>query len=265
MKERAGIMKKILSLYHSGVGNTKLVSERITAFLRSKKIAIENYSVEHFDNEKIKNYEYLIIGFPTYYTKSSKVMSDYIDKLPRYEKPKYAFIYTTCGLFSGNALIDFSIKLKTKNIYVSHSVVYRCPATDFSLIMPSFEPTLTFENNMQTHIEHDLKRAFYGFKNHRINPPKFRLYSIFYTPFQSLKQKNTFQINYDLCTTCGKCVRNCPHNCFIKTESGIVFEIKNCENCYRCIHHCPVRALSLNGKTPKIVFDNAFYKANSIN
>jgi ferredoxin len=252
-------VKDVLSIYHSGVSNTKFVSEKITDFLKSKEIAIENYSVEQFDKEKIKNYEYLIIGFPTYYTKSSKLMSDFIDKLPRYEKPKYAFIYTTCGLFSGNSLIDFAKKLKTKNICVSHSAVYRCPATDFVLIMPSFKPTLTFEKDLPAHIERDLKCAFYCFKNHRINPPKFRLYSIFYTPIQSLKRKNTIQINHILCIGCGKCVRNCPYNCFEKTENGIVFEIANCENCYRCIHHCPARALSINGKVPKIVFDNSLY------
>jgi NAD-dependent dihydropyrimidine dehydrogenase PreA subunit len=186
-------------------------------------------------------------------------MSDFIDKLPRYEKRKYAFIYTTCGLFSGNALYDFAKKLRKKNIYVSHSAVYRCPATDFALIMPSFKPTLTFEKDLLPHIKWDLKCAIYGFCKHRNIPPKFRLYSIFYTPLQALERKNMIKINHNLCTGCGKCVRNCPHNCFEKAENGIIFDIKNCENCYRCIHHCPARALSINGKVPKIVFDDSFF------
>jgi ferredoxin len=256
-------MKKIISFYHSGVGNTKLVSERITGFLQGKKIAVENYSVENFDSEKIGDYEFLIIGFPTYFLETSKVMSEFIAALPRYKKPKYAFIYTTCGLFSANTLYNFAGRLREKNIHVVHSVVYRCPATDFVLIMPSFKPTLTFENNLQSHIERDLKRAFYRFKNREINPPKFKLYSFFTKSMEAVERKNTIQINNALCTRCGKCVKNCPHRCFSKKENNIVFEIENCENCYRCIHHCPARALSFNGKTPKILFDNAFYNSLS--
>jgi ferredoxin len=253
-------MKKILSLYHSGVGNTKLVSERITGFLQSKNITLRYSSVERFDCGKVADYEFLIIGFPTYFLETSKVMQNFISSLPRYEKPKYAFIYTTCGLFSANTLYNFAAKLREKNIHVVHSAVYRCPATDFVLMMPSFKPTLTFEKNLQTHIESDLKRAFYGFKHRKINPLKFKLYSILTKSMEAIERKNTIQINHDLCTACGKCMRNCPHKCFSKTDDGIVFEVKNCENCYRCIHHCPKRALSLNGKTPKIVFDNAFYE-----
>jgi ferredoxin len=252
-------MKKILSIYHSGVGNTKLLSEMITVFLQNKKIAIENFSVEQFDSEKIADYDFLIIGFPTYFLEASKVIQNFVDDLPRYENPKYAFIYTTCGLFSANTLYNFAAKLREKNINVVHSTVYRCPATDFVLIMPSFKPTLTFENKLQSHIERDLKRAFYGFKHRIISTPKFKLYSIFTKSMEAVERKNTIQINHNLCIVCGKCARNCPHNCFTKTESSIVFEIENCENCYRCIHHCPVRALSLNGKTPKILFDAEFY------
>ncbi|MDR0943749.1 MAG: EFR1 family ferrodoxin [Ruminococcus sp.] len=252
-------MKRILSLFHSGVGNTKLVAERITSFLQSKKIAVKNFSVEHFYSEKINDYEFLIIGFPTYFLEASKVMNEFIASLPRYEKQKYAFIYTTCGLFSANTLYNFAGKLHEKNIHIVHSAVYRCPATDFVLIMPSFRPTLSFENNLQSHIERDLKRTFYCFKNREINPPEFKLYSLLTKPMEAVERKNTIQINNDLCTVCGKCVRNCPHKCFSKNDNGISFEIENCENCYRCIHHCPARALSLNGKTPKILFDNAFY------
>jgi ferredoxin/flavodoxin len=253
-------MNKILSLYHSGVGNTKLVSERITGFLQSMNIAISYSSIEHFDSKKVANNEFLIIGFPTYFLEASKVMQNFIASLPRYEKQKYAFIYTTCGLFSANTLYNFAAKLREKNIYVVHSAVYRCPATDFVLIMPSFKPTLTFEKNLQTHIERDVKRAFYGFKHRKITPPKFILYSLLTKSMEAVERKNTIQINHNICTECGKCVRNCPHNCFKKTDNGIVFENKNCENCYRCIHHCPVRALSLNGKVPKILFNNDFYE-----
>jgi ferredoxin len=127
--------------------------------------------------------------------------------------------------------------------------------------MPSFKPTLTFENNLQKHIERDLKHAIYGFKHLETNPPKFKLYSVLTKPMKAVERKNEIQVKSELCTRCGKCVKNCPHNCFSKAENGIVFEIDNCENCYRCIHHCPVRALSLNGKMPKKVFDDAFYEA----
>jgi ferredoxin/flavodoxin len=252
-------MKKILSLFHSGVGNTKFVSERIINYLTSKNVSIENFSVEHFDNEKIFDYEFLIIGFPTYFLEASKVMGEFIASLSRFENPKYAFIYTTCGLFSANTLYNFAANLRTKNIHVVHSAVYRCPATDFVLIMPSFKPTLTFEKNLQMHIELDLKKAFYNFKHRKISPPKFKLYSVFTKSMEAVERKKTIQINQSLCITCGKCVKNCPHKCFSKNDNGIKFEIENCENCYRCIHHCPVRALSLNGKTPKILFDNTFY------
>jgi ferredoxin len=256
-------MKKILSPYHSGVGNTKLVSKKISSFLQSKKIAVENYSVENFNREKIRDFDYLIIGFPTYFLECSKVMSEFITALPRYEKPKYAFIYTTCGLFSANALYNFTLTLRKKNIHVVHSAVYRCPATDFVLIIPSSKPTLTFEKNLQTNIERDIKRAFFGFKHREICPPKFKFYSLLTKPMERVERKNTIQIDNNLCTRCGKCVKNCPHKCFSKTDNGIVFTIENCENCYRCIHHCPVRALSLDGKTPKILFDNAFYSTLS--
>jgi ferredoxin/flavodoxin len=255
-------MTNALLLYHSGVGNTKFISYIIGDIFRRNNADISINSVEKVDINLINQYSLIIIGFPTYHAEPSDTIIKFINSLPFYKSPKFAFIYTTCGLYSANALYDFAKILAKKNIFVIHSASYRCPATDFSLIAPWFKPTLNFENHLKNNVLRDIRKSITNFRTKKVNPPKFKIYSILNFPNKIIgkKVKRKIQINYSLCINCNKCINNCPHNCLGIRNNRIVFKINNCENCYRCIHHCPKRALSLNKNKPTIQFNETFYK-----
>lgn len=254
-------MKKIVILYHSGVGNTKKVAGKIYNHL-NKTYYVEMYSVEKIPNTfDINNYDGIVIGFPVIHTHPTKRILEFIDRLNKLSDSKPTFIFATRGLFSANSLKIFAKHCITKNLIpVVHST-YRCPAADGSLIAPFMNIWFTYEKNIDVKIASD-SEAFITKIEHdncKLSMPRFKLYSIINYPNKKLGQLITFRIyvHTEKCNKCGKCIRNCPASALEKSENGYpTFNSKKCEKCYRCIHHCPMKALSLSKrKTPKRVVE----------
>jgi len=65
--------------------------------------------------------------------------------------------------------------------------------------------------------------------------------------------KVTISLNYSLCTNCGLCVSNCPHNVLIWQEKAFrwnnkidivqVSDLSKCSACGRCQEICKFKAI----------------------
>ncbi|AHV97024.1 EFR1 family ferrodoxin [Paenibacillus sabinae] len=248
-------MKKILILYHSGVGNTKFVAERIYENL-NRDFHLEVYSVEQIaGNLDLNHYDGFVFGFPTVHTHPSTRILRFMESLGILAKPVPDYIFTTCGLYSANTLRIFSKYCVKKNIIPVTHRAYRCAAIDGILLAPFMKLWFYHEKGLDNKIDADCQEFLSKMTTGgcQLNMPRFKLYSILNYPNKWLGQHLTFPIylHKDRCTGCGKCIRNCPAAALEKDARNYpVFMSKRCEKCYRCIHRCPRKALSLSKKKP---------------
>lgn len=247
---------KILMLYYSGVGNTKMVAGKICERLE-KTCDITVVSIEEMtDNFEWIVYDALIIGFPTIHASPAKPIMDYIKTLQSLPKAVPAFIFTSCGLYSANTLRIFAKECVKRNVIPIMGKCYRCSATDGALIAPFMSVWFRHEKKLEEKIAKD-SDDFIGLMNtkYEISLPRFKLYSILNYPNKILGQHflPSIYIHKDHCISCDKCIASCPVSSISKDMEGYPFvQGSTCIHCYRCIHHCPKKALSLSKKrTPR--------------
>jgi len=112
-------MKKISLIYHSGVGNTKLIASIMKRILEKANFAVYFKSVEEkIDGAVIAESFALILGFPTYHAALSTSMKQYLEHntwLTTLYKPY--FVYTTYGLYPANSLRTFAKLLKEQHLF----------------------------------------------------------------------------------------------------------------------------------------------------
>ncbi|MBD3256673.1 MAG: hypothetical protein GF383_16385 [Candidatus Lokiarchaeota archaeon] len=107
-------MKRILIVYHSASGSTKLIIEiiktRLEPFFKVDTIRVPI----NYDYSDLVNYDLLIFGFPTFYLKPSPSISEFIEKIPKLKMPKKAFVLTTLTFYAENCLRIFKTQLLKK-------------------------------------------------------------------------------------------------------------------------------------------------------
>lgn len=138
-------MSNIIILYHSGVGNTKMVAGLIKDQLDENNCVVFRSVEEKIDLKQLSSYDILIFGFPTYHSEPSKTMTRFISKIPRFSTLTPCFIFTTCGFYSENSLRVFSNYCKEKNLQIIHWASYRTAATDGVLLAPSINLFSSFK------------------------------------------------------------------------------------------------------------------------
>jgi MinD superfamily P-loop ATPase len=56
------------------------------------------------------------------------------------------------------------------------------------------------------------------------------------------------QIDYNKCSNCGVCYRNCPMNVYAKCDDVIYIRYQlDCMSCFLCVMDCPKNALLVDG------------------
>lgn len=255
---------KLLILYHSGAGSTKTIAEIYYRMLHSYSIDIDPINLD-YDYKKLESYDLLIFAFPTYHCSPSSSIMEFIENIPVLDEPKKAFIFTTCGLYSGNSLREFIKKCSSKNINTNGYSVYRSPATDGTLLLPPIPFMFNFEKNIAYKIKEDIKRIEEIIITDTIKTqcPSFKLYTILNYPNKILGKgyRHKFKLLKENCTHCNKCVSNCIRKCWSMEGKYSKHKGENCEFCFKCIHHCPNGAIILSKKTKtKIKLNEKFFK-----
>lgn len=244
--------KRIRILYHSGAGSTQTIAEIYQELLAPFQVTLADISDE-IDQEELRASDFLIIGFPTYHCEPSQTMRECIRDLPVFPKVKQAFVFTTCGLYAGNAVRHCIELLREKNIVVNGYASYRAPATDGVLLLPELSFMYRYEKRIHNHIQRDIGRIFAYATTRTLEEsiPAFKFYTLLNYPNKVLGKAYTHTMHVDegKCIHCDLCIRACSRKCWTKGESRPIFSKKNCESCFRCIHHCPTGAIYLSEKT----------------
>lgn len=255
--------QKVLILYHSGAGSTKTIAEIYYKMLSSYLVDISSIDFD-YDYKKLKNYDFIVFAFPTYHCSPSTSSLEFINNMPKISEAKKAFVFTTCGLYSGNSLREF-IKICTyKNIKVCGHSVYRAPATDGALLLPSIPFMFSYEKNISQRIKTDINKIEESIKSNicKVQCPSFKLYTILNYPNKALGKVNKHKLKLlkEVCINCKKCINNCIRKCWNQGERYPQYEVEKCEFCFKCIHHCPKGAIILSKKTKtKRKLNEGFY------
>lgn len=243
---------KILILYYSGVGNTKMIAKRMfEIWNRIHDVTIT--SIEKLSkNIDIAIYDALVIGFPTIHASPAMPIISFIERTKCLQVPIPTFLFTTCGLYPANTLRIFASKCVKKNMLPVLTRSYRCAATDGVLMAPFMNIWFKHERKLYEKITIDTS-SFIKQRNKlvKVAIPRFKLYSILNYPNKFFGQRFSPQIytHKAECVSCGKCINDCPTQSMRKGDEGYpLVNNENCIHCYRCIHHCPKKALSLSKK-----------------
>ncbi len=256
--------QKILILYHSGAGSTKTIADVYSILLKEYQTDILPVSLS-FDYTLIGRYDLLVFCFPCYHCDVSKLMKEFLERMPEQPQPTKAFAFLTYGLYAGNAIRNFIKKCRSKKIHVENYADYRAPATDGTLLLPSFRFMYRYEKNVSGNILKDIekiKKILSGERSTR-KLPRFKLYTLLNYPNEILgkKSKPRIKVRKEVCTNCHLCVNRCPRGCWTAGTSYPVFDPVACDSYYKCIHHCPREALVFSEKTiRKKKLNPAFYK-----
>lgn len=255
---------KVIIVYHSGSGSTKTIAEIYhKQLLQGYQVDMSPINLE-YDYKRLNAYDFIIFAFPTYHCAPSTSMMDFIHSMPVFENNKKSFAFTTCGLYSGNALRRFIKACEPKNIEVGGSAVYRGPASDGALLLPPVSLMFHYQKNIIHKIKSDINQIAQLIlaDSHKTNYPRFKLHAILNYPNEMIGKlyKHKIKVLEAYCIHCNKCINNCIRHCWVKGDKIPKYEKDNCEFCFRCVHHCPKGAIVLSKSTqnkPKL--DEKFY------
>ncbi len=268
-------LKSIVIIYHSGSGSTKTISELFKERLAEYSIDLVK-AAKNYDFQQLRQYDFIMLGFPTYHCAPSTTIMDFIDKIPAAAKPMKAFVFSTCGLYGGNAVKVVIEKLFTKNIITSDYTRIVGPASDGALLFPEpLSRLFSFLSySLKYHITTKWKldkavsqihRAIHSSET-KLRVPLYKWYVPINDIFKYFGEKNydmykeAIHILSNRCDNCELCVKNCVRDCLTKNDPHPVFDPKNCEFCLKCIHHCPNKAIIFSEKMKdRIRFNRKFY------
>ena len=103
---------KACVLYFSATGNTKKFANAI-----SNELSLPIFNVEKIESQEIVNYDLIIIGTPVHGLAPAKIISSFVEKLPKVENKK-AIIFSTYTIRKGSANEKLQ-KLLAKKGYIT--------------------------------------------------------------------------------------------------------------------------------------------------
>ncbi len=256
---------RVLIIYHSGAGGTQTLAEVYYKKLSMYLVDIQPIKLE-YDYKSLNQYDFVIFAFPTYHCEPSTSMMDFIKNMPALHAATKSFVFTTCGLFSGNTLRIFIKKCKAKNIIVCGSAIYRAPASDGALLLPRVPFMFRYQKNIAYKVTSHIQKIKEYIKadSYEEKCPRFKVYTLLNYPNKLLGKayKHKIRVLKERCINCNQCINNCIRRCWKKDDQYPSCEVKNCEFCFKCIHHCPTEAIVISEsivKKPKL--NAKFYKA----
>ena len=253
---------KVLILFFSGTGNTKFVAEKIKDRLKNNIKTVKCVSVENFPAEAVKDYDFLVFGYPVYGYKMPLFLKKYAQRMTL-PSAKGIYLFCTIGYKAGNALRKTADLLSQKGGRVVGSKTFVMPGNDGLLITKKGSGTAekvlkTDYNKEKTLLDavQSITETINQLKDTPITkrdislPHRSILYAIVtplmslaFTIFERIFMKK-FRVTQK-CIHCGLCEKICPSGNITIQGGEVTFDNK-CYFCLRCINQCPVEAIEIS-------------------
>lgn len=240
----------MISVYFSGSGNTKYCVNRLCKRIGQN---IKAYSIEDEDIiSKILKEDEIIFAYPTHYSNMPYMVREFIINNKNLWKGKRIFCLVTMGLFSGDGAGCSARLLKKYGAKIMGGYHIKMPDSicDCKALKKDSIENIRIIKNADKKIDNLANMISNGkypkkgikFHNHIIGLFGQRLW--FYGKTNKYYKK--LKIDYDKCSGCGNCIRNCPMN-NLKFDGNKVIPGDRCTMCYRCANSCPKKAITIIG------------------
>lgn len=240
----------MVGIYFSGTGNTR---HCVNKFLEQYGAQTTAIPIEDAAAAKaLQQNDYIVFGYPIYYSSLPKIVDDFIKNNSTYLKGKSIFVIATMGLFSGDGAGCSARLFKKYGAEVTGGLHVKMPDCigDVKLLKK------TLEENRRIIELADIKIAEAAAALKSGNPPKQGL-GVFYHIAGLFGQRLWFRnktkeysdilrIDGSKCTGCGTCAKICPMK-NMSLADGKAQANGRCTLCYRCAGSCPRRAVTLLG------------------
>ncbi len=248
---------KVLSIYYSGTGNTKVFQEFIKESCANYEVEFTELDITYKEvntsEELISKYDVILLGAPTYFYAYPHRVIEFIKKHFKEGRNQKIIIYTTSTSAKNETSQYISSILKSKGYIVSD--VVNIKSLNNFYFSSTIKPPM-YNTKQEVFIDYNkcariIKEYIFTNKTNKhgrvYNPfsvtwhmAKYYFLRVFF--ISSFAFRN-FGVNYTKCKHCGICETNCPnHN--IEMHNGTPTFDKNCYACMKCIQKCPNNAIT---------------------
>jgi ferredoxin/flavodoxin len=238
---------KVLIVYFSGTGNTKVIAKGYKAALELGNHHVEIMSIEA--SKVIPEHDVLIIGGPIYAGNMPDEVINWVRKnIQHVESSKKAIVFSTsAGLLNANGVKSIGKKVIKRGYTLVDTTTFEMPRNFY---IDKYDPTP--EAIQEQQFEAAAGKILLSISRLRSTEQLTVKESVvtidlFADIFRIMAKSlgKSFQINEN-CMGCGLCEKSCPKNNIDHTTKTYS---NKCIMCTRCIHSCPVNAISYKGKT----------------
>lgn len=242
----------MIMLYFSGTGNSEYIARRF-----SERMGVHCHSIEEdMDFAKLlADEDTVAVCYPIYGSCAPRIMRDFVERHRAILSEKKLIILCTQMMFSGDGARAFARLLPGCDDHVVYAEHFNMPNNISNFwLFPIREGE---RRRKQRAADRKIERVCRDIQSGIINLRGWSDFSALLGKMQNThwldveeKQKSSFLANSD-CNRCGLCVRRCPVQNLVLTETG-VSQKNNCILCYRCVNLCPKQAATvLLHKKPK--------------
>lgn len=237
---------KVLILYFSGTGNTKVIGQGYEQALSKIGHQVTLQSIEGL--KTLEDHDLLIIGGPIYAGNMPHQLLFWLKKhLQSTKQSKKAIVFSTsAGLLNAHGVNSVGKKLIKNGYQVMDLIRYEMPR-NFYVDRYEKTPEALQKKQFQIASQQLIASISKIDSNQTLQINDSVILKDMFADIFSIMAKflgKNFKI-HDNCIKCDVCQSNCPKN-------NISLEDKKYHNkcilCTRCIHNCPVNAISYKNK-----------------
>ncbi len=237
-------------LYFTGTGNSQYLAENLVKLTGDKLISI-NEAFKTGVTPNVDEFDTLIFVLPVYAWRIPHVVRKWIKDDLKCNGQK-AYFVINCGVDIGNAGKYAEYMCSYSNLQYMGSfeipmpenyiLLYQCPNDEESLELMHKGDKLLEEATEY------INKGIPAPKKHISLVDRFKSTPV-NVGFYLIFVKGRWFYSTDKCTSCEKCVKECPLN-NIKLVDGTPKWGNNCTHCLRCICYCPEEAIECTKFTP---------------
>lgn len=237
----------MLTLYFSGTGNTKHISELFSKITQSTCYSIE----DAVDFETLLHREDTIaFCYPVYISRVPEIMRTFVEKYKAQLNGKKLIILCTQLFFSGDGARVFTELIGDIDVQIIYAEHFNMPNNICNLwILPL--SSLEKSRKIIEKAERKLIKACDNIKKGIVIKRGFNNVSKqlgwysqrIYSGKVEDKAKKDVRIS-ESCIHCGKCVHLCPTQ-NLKMVDHNIGQNGECTLCYRCVNACPTQSITV--------------------